>query len=108
MSAYAEKRPEVQKMVEYMADKLREVGVTYKLHDVGKETLPNGKIIDLPNVILGHLGTSKEKKTVLVYGHLDVQPAAKEDGWNTDPFILTEINGNVIGIGDLHRVKFST
>ncbi|MEK0100787.1 M20/M25/M40 family metallo-hydrolase, partial [Streptomyces sp. A475] len=24
--------------------------------------------------------------TVLVYGHHDVQPAAREDGWNTDPF----------------------
>jgi acetylornithine deacetylase/succinyl-diaminopimelate desuccinylase-like protein len=30
------------------------------------------------------------KKTVLVYGHFDVQPAAKSDGWDTEPFVLTE------------------
>ena len=25
-----------------------------------------------------------------MYGHLDVQPAAKSDGWDTEPFVLTE------------------
>ncbi|KAJ7927752.1 hypothetical protein B0H13DRAFT_1024152 [Mycena leptocephala] len=33
---------------------------------------------------------SPAKKTVLVYGHLDVQPAVKSDGWDTEPFVLTE------------------
>uniref|UniRef100_A0A0N4WL47 M20_dimer domain-containing protein n=1 Tax=Haemonchus placei TaxID=6290 RepID=A0A0N4WL47_HAEPC len=40
-----------------------------------------------------------KKKTVLVYGHLDVQPAAKEDGWHTNPFELTEVNGKLFGRG---------
>lgn len=35
----------------------------------------------------------------MVYGHLDVQPALKEDGWNTDPFVLTESNGKLYGRG---------
>ena len=39
------------------------------------------------------------KKTLLVYGHLDVQPAAKEDGWDTDPFVLTEKDGKLWGRG---------
>lgn len=39
------------------------------------------------------------KKTVLVYGHLDVQPALKEDGWHTDPFELTEIDGKLYARG---------
>lgn len=30
------------------------------------------------------------KKTILVYGHYDVQPANKEDGWESDPFTVTE------------------
>ena len=34
-----------------------------------------------------------------MYGHLDVQPAQKEDGWNTDPFVLTEIDEKLYGRG---------
>ena len=36
------------------------------------------------------------KKTVLIYGHLDVQPALKSDGWDTDPFVLTR-KGDQVG-----------
>ena len=43
--------------------------------DVGKQTLPDGTQIPLPPVILGQLGTDPKKKTVCLYGHLDVQPA---------------------------------
>lgn len=38
-------------------------------------------------------------KTILIYGHYDVQPASKEDGWKTDPFILSEKNGKLFGRG---------
>lgn len=43
----------------------------------GFQTLPDGKKIPLPPVLLGQLGTDPKKKTVCVYGHLDVQPALK-------------------------------
>lgn len=33
--------------------------------------------IPLPPILFGVLGTDKTKKTVLIYGHLDVQPAEK-------------------------------
>ncbi len=39
------------------------------------------------------------KKTILIYGHLDVQPAAKEDGWNTEPFEMVERDGKMFGRG---------
>jgi Cys-Gly metallodipeptidase DUG1 len=29
------------------------------------------------------------QKTLLIYGHYDVQPALKEDGWLYEPFKLT-------------------
>lgn len=49
--------------------------------------------------MLGSLGNSKDKKTVLVYGHLDVQPALKSDGWDTEPFELVEKDGKLYGRG---------
>lgn len=55
--------------------------------------LPDGQILPLPSVILGELGKDPQNPTVCFYGHVDVQPAKKEDGWSTDPYTLTEING---------------
>ena len=37
---------------------------------------------------MGRLGGDPNKKTLLVYGHLDVQPALKEDGWDYEPFVV--------------------
>ncbi|XP_053103485.1 beta-Ala-His dipeptidase-like isoform X2 [Hemicordylus capensis] len=53
----------------------------------------------LPPVILAELGKDENKPTVCFYGHLDVMPAKKADGWETDPYILTERNGNLYGRG---------
>ncbi|NWW46121.1 CNDP1 dipeptidase, partial [Pedionomus torquatus] len=59
----------------------------------------DGEDLPLPPVILGELGKDPQKATVCFYGHVDVQPAKKEDGWKTDPYTLTEINGNLYGRG---------
>jgi nonspecific dipeptidase len=53
----------------------------------------------LPPILIGEFISDPKKKTVCVYGHLDVQPAAKEDGWDTDPFVLTEKDGKLFGRG---------
>lgn len=59
-----------------------------------------GSKIDLPPIILATYGNDPKKKTVLVYGHYDVQPALLEDGWATDPWVLTEdANGRMYGRG---------
>ncbi|WP_326652441.1 dipeptidase [Streptomyces sp. NBC_01750] len=49
--------------------------------------------------------------TVLVYGHHDVQPATREDGWHTDPFEPQIIDGRMYGRGaadDKGQVFFHT
>ena len=53
----------------------------------------------MPPIILGNLGSDLSKKTVCIYGHLDVQPASKADGWDTEPFEMTEIDGKLYGRG---------
>ena len=65
----------------------------------GKQTLPDGTQLDIPPICFAELGHDKSKKTILIYGHLDVQPALKSDGWDTDPFVLTEKDGKLYGRG---------
>ncbi|NXN10679.1 CNDP1 dipeptidase, partial [Indicator maculatus] len=64
--------------------------------------LPDGQDLSLPPAILGELGKDPHNPTVCSYGHVDVQPAKKkEDGWKTDPYTLTEIDGVHLGIRNL-------
>lgn len=52
-------------------------GAKTELVDVGTQTLSDGSVIPLPPILLGTLGNDPQKKTLLVYGHMDVQPALK-------------------------------
>ena len=53
------------------------LGGKTKLNELGDQTLPDGTVLPLPPVLTGNLGDDPKKKTVLIYGHLDVQPAFK-------------------------------
>ncbi|KAG7239069.1 hypothetical protein INR49_030216, partial [Caranx melampygus] len=86
-------------MMEKAAQKLRLMGGTVELVDIGEQELPNGQMLGLPKVVTAQFGNDSNKHTVCVYGHVDVQPAKKEDGWATDPYNLTDINGNLYGRG---------
>ncbi|KAJ1931468.1 hypothetical protein EC988_009778, partial [Linderina pennispora] len=89
VSGDAARRPDVVRMGEWLQARWESLGATCKRVDPGKQNL-HGEILDLPPVILGQYGNDPNKKTVLVYGHYDVQPALIEDGWETDPFVLVE------------------
>lgn len=99
VSAWPETRPEISRMVNWVKQLLEGLGAQCELRELGKQTLADGSQLDLPPVLLGTLGQDPGKKTLLVYGHLDVQPAAREDGWDTEPFELTEVDGKLYGRG---------
>jgi len=56
---------------------IENLGGTTRLAELGTESLVDGTKLPLPPVLLGQIGHDPEKKTVLIYGHLDVQPAKK-------------------------------
>ncbi|XP_047935183.2 cytosolic non-specific dipeptidase [Anser cygnoides] len=99
VSAWPEKRGEIKRMMEVAAKDIERLGGTTQLMDIGKQKLPDGSEIPLPPIVLGTLGSDPHKKTVCVYGHLDVQPAALEDGWDSEPFTLVERDGKLYGRG---------
>ena len=45
--------------------------------DIGEQELSDGQKIPLPPLVFGQLGNDPNKKTVLIYGHFDVQPALR-------------------------------
>lgn len=93
---YPPYRDNIVRMINQVKDELISLGGEVELADLGVQ---HGANIPLPPVLLGILGKDPAKKTLCVYGHLDVQPAKLEDGWDTDPFTLTEIDGKLYGRG---------
>ncbi|KAI2605821.1 CNDP dipeptidase [Hypoxylon fragiforme] len=86
ISSDAARRPDVVRMAHFLADELKALGASVELRPLGKQ--PDNPALDLPPVILSRYGSDKNKRTILVYGHYDVQPADKTDGWATEPFTL--------------------
>ncbi|KAF7328057.1 CNDP dipeptidase [Mycena kentingensis (nom. inval.)] len=92
-------RPHVHKMAAWLDAELKSLGVTTQFAELGTHVM-DGQTLQLPPAILGRIGEDPAKKTVLIYGHFDVQPANKSDGWDTDPFVLTEHDdGRLVGRG---------
>ncbi|EAA28142.2 Zn-dependent exopeptidase [Neurospora crassa] len=97
ISSEAARRPDVVRMGQWLADELTKLGATVELRPLGKQ---EGTDLDLPPVVLARYGNDKNKRTILVYGHYDVQPAEKSDGWDTEPFDLTvKEDGRMCGRG---------
>ncbi|KAK4657564.1 Cys-Gly metallodipeptidase [Podospora pseudocomata] len=97
ISSEAARRPDVVRMGHWLADELNKLGAQAELRPLGKQ---HGTDLDLPPVVLARYGNDKNKRTILVYGHYDVQPAEKEDGWETEPFELTvKEDGRMLGRG---------
>jgi len=99
VSAWKETRPEIVRMIHWVGDRLKQLGATLEYCDIGEQTMPDGTKLKLPPVLLAQLGNDPSKNTLLAYGHLDVQPAAKEDGWDYECFAVTNKAGRLYGRG---------
>ena len=87
--------PDIIHMINWTKDEIEKLGGETTMYTNPCSTPER----ELPPILLGHFPVDPAKKTVCVYGHLDVQPAKKEDGWSTDPFELVEIDGKLYGRG---------
>ncbi|KAG9410249.1 hypothetical protein AC1031_018283 [Aphanomyces cochlioides] len=74
----------------FLKNLLRQLGAESRLVHCGPSTNP---------IVISKLVRDPTKPTVLICGHYDVQPAAMEDGWDTNPFVLTGQNGYLYGRG---------
>ncbi|KAL6721340.1 hypothetical protein ACLMJK_000443 [Lecanora helva] len=98
ISADAERRKDVVKMSDFLVSELTALGAHVESRPLGPQ--PGKENLELPPVIVARHGSDPKKRTILVYGHYDVQPANIEDGWPQDPFKLTiDKNGRMYGRG---------
>lgn len=81
---------DTRRAAEWLAEDMRRIG----LHNV--EVSPTG---GNPVVYGEWLGAGASAPTVLIYAHYDVQPAIKEDGWDTEPFEPTRKDGKIYARG---------
>jgi Cys-Gly metallodipeptidase DUG1 len=85
-------------MSEFLVSELKALGAHVESRSLGPQ--PGKPHLELPPVIVARHGSSPSKRTILVYGHYDVQPALKDDGWATEPFDLTiDDKGRMYGRG---------
>ncbi|KAI9805711.1 MAG: hypothetical protein M1833_005204 [Piccolia ochrophora] len=98
VSADEERRNDLFKMGDFLAKELKSLGADVEKRALGKQ--PHKEHLELPPVVVARYGNDKSKRTILVYGHYDVQPALKDDGWATEPFELSvDDKGRMYGRG---------
>jgi acetylornithine deacetylase/succinyl-diaminopimelate desuccinylase-like protein len=81
--------------VNAMADATVAVLKRYGLQDVRLLDIPGGYPAVYGEIPPPHIGAP----IIMIYAHYDVQPAHREDGWETDPWIPVEKGGRVYGRG---------
>jgi acetylornithine deacetylase/succinyl-diaminopimelate desuccinylase-like protein len=94
-SELPESLPHIEKMMQWTKAHAERLGAKTTIFDNPVSTADR----PLPSILGGHWHVNDNLKTLCVYGHLDVQPAHREDGWDTDPFVLTEKDGKLFGRG---------
>lgn len=88
VSAQPAHNADTRKAAEFVRDDLISSGIDAQLVETAGHP-----------IVLGRSPKIQGQPTVLVYGHYDVQPAEKSDGWDTEPFEPFEKNGNLYARG---------
>ncbi|MHA1992539.1 MAG: M20/M25/M40 family metallo-hydrolase [Candidatus Hodarchaeales archaeon] len=91
ISAEKNKASESRKTAELIKSKLEGLGAQVEIIE--------NKIEEKNPLILGKIFHDSTKPNILFYSHYDVQPASKEDGWDTEPFELSEKGQYFLGRG---------
>jgi acetylornithine deacetylase/succinyl-diaminopimelate desuccinylase-like protein len=81
---------DVRRAAEWIADDLQRVGLT---------TVRVIQTDGHPIVYGEWLRAGASAPTILIYGHYDVQPAVKSDGWHSEPFEPVEREGRIYARG---------
>jgi acetylornithine deacetylase/succinyl-diaminopimelate desuccinylase-like protein len=90
VSADSAYKPDIQRGAEWLVAKLKAMGFS------------NIQVLDTgghPMVFGEWMGAGPKAKTMLVYGHYDVQPADPVELWETKPFEATEKGEHLYGRG---------
>ncbi|KAF7856055.1 hypothetical protein EAF04_010011 [Stromatinia cepivora] len=89
-------RKNVVAMTDFLENQLKALHASVHRYPLGTEP---GTDLQLPDIIIANYPEEydQNKKTILIYGHYDVQPPG--DGWATDPWILTEKEEKLYGRG---------
>ncbi|NDJ87201.1 MAG: dipeptidase [Chloroflexi bacterium] len=89
VSTEAARKQDIQRAANWLAAHCRHVG------------LERVEVFETPGhpIVYAEWLGAKGAPTVLVYGHYDVQPAEKADGWDTEPFTPAIRDGNIIARG---------
>jgi len=79
ISTYPEYKDEMERAALWLKGKLESLGFSVEIYKG-----------DGHPIVFGKLNNFKEKPTMLIYGHYDVQPPEPLEQWESDPFKLTE------------------
>ena len=95
ISGDPDRAADVRRSAEWLAAYLRQAGFpTVEVWETGTTERPG-----LPAVFAQWPAADKNARTVLVYGHHDVQPVEPLDEWDSEPFTPVERNGQILARG---------
>jgi acetylornithine deacetylase/succinyl-diaminopimelate desuccinylase-like protein len=90
VSAKSEHNADTKRCAEWLAAQMTKIGLTTKVHPTAGHP-----------IVVGEWRGAPGAKTVLIYGHYDVQPAEPLDLWQSPPFEPTVRDGKIFARGSV-------